>query len=289
MAEISPNQSHNVPEKFVQHSGNGGRLISDISPAKGRHARNYNVKLEKTQVLSRTVVPKPAHTKKTKQKKQSVPQLVLYLMAVLVLAIGLGVSWIAWRTNINAKQQVKAIVDTPSSTGEGTADLPSETKPTNNSAYRVAHGLPKFLKVPGLGIDARVKSLGVDSKNFVLAPTNIYDVGWYNESAKPGDSEANGAILLDGHVHGPTLPGVFSNIKSLKEGDEIQVQRGDDQIFKYKVVKVQQFSVKTLDMRIALASITPGTPGLNLMTCGGKYDRIDGYTDRTIVFAVLQK
>ena len=167
--------------------------------------------------------------------------------------------------------------------------MPSETKPTNNGSYKVAAGLPKFLQVPSLGIDARVKSLGVDSKNVVLAPTNIYDVGWYNESAKPGDSDANGAILLDGHVHGPTLPGVFSKIQDLKTDDEIQIQRGDDQIFKYKVVKVQQFSAKTLDMRVALASVQPGTAGLNLITCSGKYDRVNGYSERTIVFAISQK
>ena len=156
-------------------------------------------------------------------------------------------------------------------------------------AYQVAPTLPKFLKIKKLGIDARVKSLGVNSKNEFLAPSNTYDTGWYDGSAKPGESESNGAILIDGHLHGPRLPGVFANINKLSGGDVIQLQRGDNTIYNYKVVKVQSYDANTLDMRLALASVQPGQPGLNLITCGGKYDRVSGYSQRTIVFAVLQK
>lgn len=253
---------------------------------------------QKSTVLNRQVFiqPKPETIRAAKNKKQkqnskprpkySHTQYALAGMATVVLVVGLSVSILSFQTNRHIQAQVKAATTNSANPEEGTSDVPSETKPSNISAYQVAPSLPKFLKIPSLGISARVKALGVNSNNELLAPSNIYDTGWYNASAKPGDSEAKGAILIDGHVHGPTYPGVFSKIKSLKAGDELQIQRGDNQLFRYQVVKVQNYDANTLDMRLAMASITPGKAGLNLITCGGKYDKKTGYSQRTLVFAV---
>jgi LPXTG-site transpeptidase (sortase) family protein len=165
--------------------------------------------------------------------------------------------------------------------------VPSETRPSGSSNYVVAPNLPKYIKIPRLSVSARVKSMGITNKNEMQTPNNIYDTGWYDKSAHPGDPGSIGAMLIDGHVHGPTLPGVFANIKKLQVSDSIQIVRGDNQVFTYKVVKVQNYDANTMNMGVLLASIQPGKPGLNLITCGGPFNRNSGeYTQRTVVFAV---
>lgn len=253
--------------------------------------RPSQTKLQQTSVLRRSAVAQPApKAPNQSRRKRSWGQIALIGMAAVVLTTGITVSIMSLQTNNKAKDQVAALTKQSSEKGtEGTSDVPSESKPRNVGAYQVAPSLPKYIKIPSLGINARVKPLGVNNKNELLAPNSIYDAGWYNASAKPGDSGVNGAMLIDGHVHGPTQPGVFNKIKNLREGQIIQVQRGDNKVFSYKVAKVQNYDAKNLDMAVALSSIQPGQPGLNLITCAGKYDRKAGYPERTIVFAVLQK
>lgn len=211
-------------------------------------------------------------------------QLALMSMAMIIFAVGIFVSLLTLKTNSDSRAHVAALAQLANEDAP-----PDETKPGDISGYKVAPNLPKYIKIPSLSVDARVKPMGVTSKNALQAPKNIYDAGWYSASAKPGDPGSNGAILIDGHVHGPTLPGVFSKIKTLSAGEEIAIQRGDDAVYTYKVVKVQNYDAKSLDLGIGLTSAQPGLPGLNLITCGGKFNQSSGqYDERTIVFAVLQ-
>jgi sortase (surface protein transpeptidase) len=216
-------------------------------------------------------------------------QLILIGLALLVFGLGLLVDIETLQTNHDAKAQVAALTRQSDSTTTGSPTVPAQTKPSSSAvkSYQVAPNLPKYLKIPKLGIDARVLQTGVTSSGALGTPPNIYDTAWYTGSAHPGDSGSLGAILIDGHVHGPTLPGVFMDIKNLKPGDGIQIVRGDNQVFTYQVVKVQNYDASTMNMGMMLASIQPGEPGLNLITCGGPFDRTTGeYSQRTAVFAV---
>jgi hypothetical protein len=213
-------------------------------------------------------------------------------MAFLVFGLGLLVNIETLQTNHDAKAQVAALAKGSDKTGGGTggtASIPSETKPDSHSyaAYQVAPNLPKYLKIPKLGVSARVLQVGVTSTGDLGTPTNIYDTAWYTGSAHPGDLGNLGAVLIDGHVHGPTLPGVFMNIKKLVPGDTLQIVRGDNVVFSYRVMKVQNYDASTMNMAMMLASVQSGIPGLNLITCGGPFDtKTNEYTQRTAVFAV---
>jgi hypothetical protein len=58
-------------------------------------------------------------------------------------------------------------------------------------------------------------------------------------------------------------------------------------VFTYEVRKVQNYDADKLDMGITLNSIEPGKAGLNLITCGGKFNKAtQQYEQRTVVFAV---
>lgn len=142
---------------------------------------------------------------------------------------------------------------------------------------------PKYISIPLLNVSARVLKMGVKPNGEIKTPASIVDAGWLETSAKPGES---GAMLIDGHVHGPTQPGVFYGIKKLKPGDKIQIERGDGQVLTYSVVKTERFQKDTIDMAAALRSAVPGRPGLNLITCDGRYNVENGYDHRIVVFAV---
>jgi sortase (surface protein transpeptidase) len=250
-------------------------------------------KQQRSQVLQRQLVPVPAPPSRPPvgaeiaRPKRSKRQFAIIFLASVVFLVGLAINLQTLKTNHLAKAQVAALAKKTASHSDDSGSTPDETKPSGSRPYLVAPNAPKSIKIPKLDVDSRIVSLGVTSSNQLKAPYNIYDVGWYDASARPGDEAGNGAILLDGHVHGPTLPGVFVDIKKLTAGDTIEVTRGDNQVFTYKVVKVQNYDADTLDMGMLLGSAQPGQPGLNLITCGGPYDHSSGeYTQRTAVFAV---
>jgi sortase (surface protein transpeptidase) len=155
--------------------------------------------------------------------------------------------------------------------------------PAATDDYIVDPNLPRYLIIPKLGVNARVLSVGVDSKGALETPNNIYDTAWYDQSALPGQP---GAMLIDGHISSWTAHGVFYGLKTLSAGDIIKIQRGDGVIFSYQVIKTQIYNFSNVDMAAAMSSIDPAKAGLNLISCTG--DVIPGtneFNERIIVFA----
>lgn len=159
-----------------------------------------------------------------------------------------------------------------------------ETKvtPEQIAQNKMAPTEPNTLRIPKLDISARIKRVGRSLGSEPIAPTNIFDVGWFEASSKPGEP---GAVLLNGHAIGPTKSGVFGSLEKLVAGDQLSLQRGDGQVIPYRVVKVQQYSLEELDMVAARQSIDPNLQGLNLMTSRSKYTTANS-KKRVIVFAV---
>ncbi|MGZ6004600.1 MAG: class F sortase [Candidatus Saccharimonadales bacterium] len=208
----------------------------------------------------------------------------LTTMAVVAFAVGLGLAisnlWLNNKTN----NHVAAL----SRQASKSADVPSENKPSNEDLnnYSVAPDMPRLLEITKIKLKSRVRPVGVKADNSLMAPDNIFDVGWYNGSAKPGQA---GAAVIDGHVHGPTKPGVFIDLNQLDSGDKIQIERGDHKIIHYIVVKTKVYDISSIDMAAVMSSIAPGQNGLNLITCTGSIDsRTDSYTQRLVVFAMQQ-
>lgn len=153
-------------------------------------------------------------------------------------------------------------------------------------AYTVPPTHPRQLIIPTLGISANVLAMGVKRDMSLDAPTNAWDVGWYQESALPGSGR--GALLIDGHINDAlSQPGIFYNLNRLRIGDVVQVERGDRQTLTYHVVRVEQKPTAIVDMSLLLESVDSNKEGLNLITCGGTYDsKRQTYTHRTLVYAV---
>lgn len=247
-------------------------------------AKQLAKQLERSHVLKRQVVGRPKVAKRRKRTAGGLQGKILTAMAVVLFLCGLGVGGLQFKTNQQVKGQVKVLAAQTSDSGALSGEVPSEDKPTGNiTQYKVAPLSPKLLRIGKINVETRIARLGVGANNELKAPANIHDAGWYEGSARPGEA---GAVLLDGHVHGPTLPGVFANLKKLAVGDKISVERGDGKQFTYRVVRKESYDVDKVDMGAAFSSAQPGKPGLNMITCDGSFDKAGNYNKRLVVFAV---
>lgn len=165
-----------------------------------------------------------------------------------------------------------------------------ETEPTEDEVaeYVVAPDRPRYLTIEKLGIwNARMLSMGVNADGALATPNNIFDVGWYEASGRPGEG---GTLLVDGHNGGPTTYGVFKALPDLTIGDVIVVERGDGEMFYYSVVENREIALDESDDYMATAMQSPeyGKESITLISCSGEWswDRYT-YLSRQFVRAVL--
>lgn len=159
---------------------------------------------------------------------------------------------------------------------------------TEVAEYKVAADRPRYLSIEKLGIvNSRVLPMGVNEKGELSTPNNIFDVGWYYNSGKPGKG---GTLLIDGHNGGPHVQGVFKALPALSEGDIVMIERGDGEIFRYSVV--ENISVPLSEsndyMATAIKTPTTGRESLTLISCAGEWsDQQKTYMSRQFVRAIL--
>lgn len=166
----------------------------------------------------------------------------------------------------------------------------SDINPDDVADYAVAADRPRYLRIPKLGVEnSRVLPVGLTNSRQLATPNNIFDVGWYTESAKPGE---NGAIVIDGHNGGPTKSGVFKNLPSLVEGDIIEIERGDGTVFKYSVVENNEYPLEeaneNMNKMFSVPNPKKNKQSVSLITCSGEWSDIQKtYLSRQFVRAVL--
>ena len=154
-------------------------------------------------------------------------------------------------------------------------------------AWKVSPDKPRFLSIDKLGIDrSRVTEVGVNNIGRLQTPNNVFDVGWYRSSGKPG---GGGTMLIDGHNGGPNVEGVFKHLSELAVGDIIVIERGDGKFFRYKVVENEEVPLSEADSKMAkmLTSPISGKESLSLITCSGEWSQVQRtYLSRQFVRAV---
>ena len=165
-----------------------------------------------------------------------------------------------------------------------------EEPPTEQEVveYTVAPDRPRYLTVERLGIhNARMLPMGINKEGELTTPNNIFDVGWYDGSGKPGQG---GTLLVDGHNGGPHVQGVFKALPSLGSGDIITVERGDGQIFHYSVVENKAVPLSESNDYMATAMMSPmkGKESITLISCTGEWSQAQKtYLSRQFTRAIL--
>ncbi len=209
-------------------------------------------------------------------------------LGVVVLIGGVTVSVLSLKTNKDVVAQVQADQvrgAAVSNNDENTA--PSEDAVDANalSDHTAKADQPRRISIAKTKTNARVFAVGANNNNQIKGTSNIFDLGWYDQSALPGE---DGVMLIDGYVHGPSKPGVLYGIKKLSQNDIIEVEKGDGTIVKYKIVKTQIYYAAATDMKAAMTPVVPNEPALNIVTRSSQNSGSESlYNERLIVFATL--
>ena len=164
-------------------------------------------------------------------------------------------------------------------------EVPTEEQVTE---YTVAADRPRYLSIPKLGVvNSRIIAVGVKANGELGTPNNIFDVGWYQSSGKPGKGKV---IVIDGHNGGPHVHGVFKDLPNLTAGDLIKIERGDGEVFEYKVVENKTVALSESDeyMKTAFKSPVAGKESVTLISCTGEWsDKQQTYLSRQFTRVVL--
>jgi len=245
-----------------------------------------DVAIHQQRLLTAQFEPAPLPPKKESKLRQK-RSFFLYAMAAIIFIVGAAVSLNGFRANRQVAAQVEHLSHQSESSSEDNGSHPSTKPPstTDISGYAVAPNLPRYIDISKLAVHARVLSMGVTSSNQLKAPGNVFDAGWYNASAQPGQP---GAMLLDGHISSWQTKGVFYGLNKLQSGDPIVITRGDGKKFTYTVVKTETDDASKVDMSSLLVSQDTAKPGLNLISCSGEViPGTNEFNKRIVVYAVM--
>ncbi|QWZ07830.1 class F sortase [Nocardioides panacis] len=143
---------------------------------------------------------------------------------------------------------------------------------------------PVRLLVPTLHVSTRLLRLGVhrDGTVEVPAPEDADRAGWFRLGPPPG--QVGSAVIL-GHVDSLSGPAVFYELRLLVPGDRVDVRLADRAVARFRVDRVRTYPNADFPARRVYGS--HGYAGLNLVTCGGAYDRETGYQANVVVYTRL--
>lgn len=144
--------------------------------------------------------------------------------------------------------------------------------------------VPVRLEIPKISVDAAVEHVGTDAKGRMDVPKNDMDVGWFSPGYKVGEK---GNAVLAGHLDKVDgSPAIFWDLSKLQVGDKVYVSDTQGRKLEFIVVDTVIYPYNSVPLEQIFGQ--SGTSRLNLITCGGTFDRAArNYSHRTIVFTQL--
>ena len=142
---------------------------------------------------------------------------------------------------------------------------------------------PVTIRIPRIDVDAPIIPLGLRDDGKIAVPSAPEETGWWLGGPEPG--EPGPAVIL-GHVDSTEGPAVFFDVRYLKVGDEIHIDRADGSTLTYIVDSSERHPKDDFPTDEVYGPTEQ--PTLRLVTCGGEYDfDVRTYPDNVIVFASL--
>jgi LPXTG-site transpeptidase (sortase) family protein len=144
--------------------------------------------------------------------------------------------------------------------------------------------LPVRLKIPGIGVDALVESVGITSNGSMGVPKDPKNVAWFNLGVMPGEI---GSAVIAGHLDDEKgKAAIFYNLNKLKEGDKLIIKNSQGKNITFVVKKKHIYN--TNDYVPEVFSSSAGAH-LNLITCSGSWIKSkSSYNKRLVIFADLE-
>lgn len=134
------------------------------------------------------------------------------------------------------------------------------------------------LRIPRIGVDAPLITLGLAANGQMPAPPDDSSVAWYDFSAAPGGP---GNAMLAGHVDWVDHAAVFWHLRTVTPGDTITVTSAG-QTFLYVVDRVYYVPFNIADTT-GIVGRRSGPPTLTIVTCAGTFDTARHLYDQRLV------
>jgi LPXTG-site transpeptidase (sortase) family protein len=140
--------------------------------------------------------------------------------------------------------------------------------------------LPVRLRIPALGVNTPLDKLGRQADGAIAVPDSPTVAAWFDEGPRPGQP---GPAVVVGHVDSVRGPGVFFRLDQMKAGQAVYVDRADGTTVAFTVTTVAR--VPKTEFPTEKVYSPTLRPSLQLVTCGGSFDRSRrSYVDNVIVF-----
>ncbi|WP_406729334.1 class F sortase [Streptomyces sp. GD-15H] len=160
------------------------------------------------------------------------------------------------------------------------AGLPSGTGPHADIAHQDPP--PQRVLVRDVGLDARIRPVGVTGQGAMVVPADAAVAGWYRFGPAPGSTR--GSAVLVGHVDSDTGDlGEFAALYDVHTGDEVEVRRAGAEPVVYRVVSRSTMPKNELPSSTFRRT---GDPVLTLVTCAPPFvPERGGYLANLVVTA----
>lgn len=210
--------------------------------------------------------------------------------AALLILTGCGSSDVSQSaqppaTMTTAPSASASLLPSASPSAEATAPATAEPAPTPSLPPVLEASEPVSFTIPAIGAGSELLSLGLRGNGSLEVPPDGpgAPASWYNQSPTPGE---RGPAVLLGHVNATGGgPGVFADLRSLKPGDRIDVQRADGSTASFEVTRGEQYPKDNFPTA-TVYGYTPGSE-IRLITCDG-YDPATGlFDDNYVIYAAL--
>lgn len=151
---------------------------------------------------------------------------------------------------------------------------PDATSPglTTSTAAAPSPGpavIPKAIRIPSIKVDNnQFMNVGLNPDKTMEEPPLTFPklIAWYKMSAVPGD---NGPAIVLSHINGNGVPGGFAKLDDVKVGDEVDIDRTDNQVAVFKVVATNLYPKADYPKWAAKVFGVTAKPTLRLITCSG--------------------
>ncbi len=176
----------------------------------------------------------------------------------------------------------------PSAASGATSITPSMTPsaaPSSRPASQryIPRSRPVRIEIPAIGVRVRLDSLGLNRDHSVQVPASTTIAGWYRNGPAPGQQ---GSAVILGHVDSYRGPGVFMRIHDLRPGQSVVVTLANGYVVRFTVIGLREYSKNAFPDAVVYG--TRPYAALQLVTCGGAFDRATGhYESNVVVYTVM--
>lgn len=242
--------SHTVKDAVAQKQQYGNHRKS--SRLTDRHTQ-VNLNKHHQTIMSLPALPKPTRNwlkriykwflYQNRLIKTGIATFLIVVFCVLVVAVVISIHHAFTKTDLKSADQSSI----------STQDI------TN---YSVAPDMPKYIKINSIGVWSRVFAVSSNQETLLALPNKVYDAGWYEKSAKPGQK---GLSIFIGQVVSHAAKSIYADTNVIKVDSTIEITMGDNTVYRYKVVAAEPIISGKIDTTKVTKVYDSSKPNLNLV------------------------